>query len=93
VAWGALAELKQDRLVTETAGPGEAPVTREVSPEGHEVAERLIATRRAAIAELCEGWPSEENPDLAALLTRLARELLRQAPDREPASAAAAAPA
>jgi EmrB/QacA subfamily drug resistance transporter len=89
VAWGALTELKRDRLVVETGGSNGAPAMREVTPEGHEVAERLIATRRAAIAELCEGWPSEENPDLAALLTRLARELLRQAPDREPAPAPA----
>jgi EmrB/QacA subfamily drug resistance transporter len=89
VAWGALDELKRDRLVVETAASDGQPVAREVTPEGHDVAERLIATRRAAIAELCEGWPSEENPDLAALLTRLARELLRQAPERQPAAAAA----
>jgi EmrB/QacA subfamily drug resistance transporter len=89
VAWDALEELKRNRLVVETAGSNGAPVAREVTPEGHEAAERLIATRRAAIAELCEGWPSDENPDLAALLTRLARELLRQAPDREPVRAPA----
>ncbi len=88
VGWGALGELKRRGLVLEIAGPdGEAP-TREVTAEGHATAERLIATRRAAIAELCEGWPADENPDLSALLTRLARELLRQAPVPEPAAAA-----
>ena len=44
--------------------------------------ERLIATRRAAIAELCKDWSPEENDDLSSLLTRLARDLLRESPVR-----------
>jgi hypothetical protein len=80
VAWSALRELVGHRMVLEGAATdGEQP-PRTVTPEGHEVAERLIATRRAAIAELCQEWPSDENPDLSALMTRLARDLLRQAP-------------
>jgi DNA-binding MarR family transcriptional regulator len=59
-------------------------VTREVTPEGEQIAERLVAVRRAALAQLCDGWAPEQNEDLAGLLTRLARELLREAPAREP---------
>jgi EmrB/QacA subfamily drug resistance transporter len=91
VAWHALGELVGQKLVAESAaGDGEQPA-RTVTAQGHEVAERLIATRRAAIAELCQEWDSEENPDLSALLTRLARDLLRQASAREPEPSPAAA--
>ena len=42
-----------------------------------------MATRKAALAELCEQWSPDENPDLSEMLTRLARELLREAPRPE----------
>ena len=58
---------------------------REVTANGDEIVERLITARRNAIAELCDGWSPEDNEDLSSLLTRLARELLREAPAR-PAS-------
>jgi DNA-binding MarR family transcriptional regulator len=51
-----------------------------VTPAGEEIIERLIAARRAAIAELCDGWSPDDNEDLSNLLTRLARELLRESP-------------
>ena len=84
VGWKALSELEDRRLVLEAPGQEGEPVTREVTPEGEEIAERLVAERRAALAQLCDGWAPEQNEDLAGLLTRLARELLSEAPAREP---------
>jgi EmrB/QacA subfamily drug resistance transporter len=51
---------------------------RTVTPAGDQTAEKLIAERRASLARVCEGWAPEENADLAALLTRLARDLARE---------------
>ncbi len=83
VGWEAFAQLRDRGLVLESsAGDGE-PVSREVTAEGERIAERLIAERRAAIAQLCGGWSPDENQDLAGLLTRLARELLSEAPPVE----------
>jgi EmrB/QacA subfamily drug resistance transporter len=84
VGWSALVGLKDRDLVLErSASAGEAP-TRQVTPLGEEIVAKLIATRQAALAELCDGWSPEENVDLAGLLTRLARELLAEAPRVEP---------
>ncbi len=84
VAWGALAELRERGLMVETgAGAGE-PASRVVTAEGAQIADRLIAERRAAIAHLCPHWSPEKNQDLAGLLTRLARELLSEAPPLAP---------
>jgi EmrB/QacA subfamily drug resistance transporter len=55
---------------------------------GNEVADRLVAERRASLERLCEGWPAD-HPDLAGLLTRLAHEIQ---PDR-PANVSAVAAA
>ncbi len=49
-----------------------------VTDAGQAVAERLIAERHASLERLAEGWPTD-HPDLAGVLTRLAREL---EPDR-----------
>jgi EmrB/QacA subfamily drug resistance transporter len=69
-----LQELLDRGLITVTAGENGAPL-RTPTPEGAELAERLIAERRATLARLCEGWSPDEHPDLAGLLTRMAREL------------------
>jgi DNA-binding MarR family transcriptional regulator len=82
VAWPALTDLRDRGLVIERPATDGQPVIREVTTPGEEVVERLIAARRTAIAELCEGWSPEDNEDLSSLLTRLARELLREAPAR-----------
>jgi DNA-binding MarR family transcriptional regulator len=82
VAWPALTDLTDRGLVVERPPVDGQPVIREVTAPGEEIVERLITARRAAIAELCEGWSPEENEDLSGLLTRLARELLRDAPAR-----------
>jgi EmrB/QacA subfamily drug resistance transporter len=83
VGWSALSELRDRRLILETSPRDGDVVSREVTSDGEEIAERLVATRRAALAQLCEGWSPEQNQDLGGLLTRLARELLREAPAPE----------
>ena len=55
---------------------------RTPTPEGEEIAQRLIEERRASLARLCEGWSPDQNADLAGLLTRLARELAADPPRR-----------
>ena len=83
VAWPALTELRDRGLVLEHPAVDGQPALREVTANGEEIVERLITARRNAIAELCDGWSPEDNEDLSSLLTRLARELLRDAPARQ----------
>ncbi len=47
----------------------------QVTPEGHETAQRLLAARRDALARLLGGWEPERHTEVAALLSRLAEEL------------------
>jgi EmrB/QacA subfamily drug resistance transporter len=70
-------ELTERALIT-TAADDPGTITG-VTSDGDEIAERLLAERRASIARLCEGW-STDDPDLAGLLTRLAREVGREPP-------------
>ena len=70
-------------FVVEHAAGDAQPLTREVTEPGGKVVQQLVATRKAALAELCEQWSPDEHPDLSEMLTRLARELLRQAPRPE----------
>jgi EmrB/QacA subfamily drug resistance transporter len=51
---------------------------RTVTPAGQDAAEKLVAERRASLARVCAGWAPDDNPDLAALLTHLARDLARE---------------
>ncbi|MGZ4266263.1 MAG: hypothetical protein ACXVS6_19355 [Solirubrobacteraceae bacterium] len=83
VAWPALTDLRDRGLVVERPGSDGGAVIREVTATGEEVVERLVTARRAAIAELCDGWSPDDNEDLSSLLTRLARELLREAPVKQ----------
>jgi EmrB/QacA subfamily drug resistance transporter len=82
-------ELIARGLVTmsdEPAGDaGGEPELTGLTDDGREIAARLMAERRASLERLCAGW-STDNPDLAGLLTRLAREVGRE-PDRELAGA------
>jgi hypothetical protein len=48
------------------------------TPQGEEIVEKLVAERRASLSRLCDGWSPEQHPDLAGLLTRLARELVSE---------------
>jgi EmrB/QacA subfamily drug resistance transporter len=84
VGWKALSELRDRGLVLEGPQRDGERRAHEVTLEGEQTAERLVAERRAALAELCDGWAPDQNQDLADLLTRLARELLREAPAPEP---------
>jgi DNA-binding MarR family transcriptional regulator len=60
-----------------------------VTEAGHQIAEKLIAERTASLERLVEGWSPDQHPDLAGLLTRMARELQRDAPTETAAPAAA----
>jgi DNA-binding MarR family transcriptional regulator len=51
-----------------------------VTDSGHQVAAKLIAERRAVLERLVDGWAPDDHPDLAGLLTRLAREIQRDPP-------------
>jgi DNA-binding MarR family transcriptional regulator len=74
----ALRELEAAQLVTPVTSPGDVGSHRSVSPTGLAIAERLVAARRESLAALCAHWEPDENPDLAALLTALAHELVRE---------------
>jgi hypothetical protein len=60
-----------------------------VTDAGREVAEKLIAERTASLERLVEGWAPEQHPDLALLLTRMARELQQETPVETPVPAPA----
>jgi DNA-binding MarR family transcriptional regulator len=72
----ALRELDGRSLLARdpAAGNGRGRIVG-LTPEGNEIATRLVAERRASLARLCDGWSPDTNDELAALLTRLAREL------------------
>ncbi len=74
VAQRGLAELLNRGLITVTENDDGSEL-RAPTLEGDEIAQRLIDERRASLARLCEGWSPEQHPDLAGLLTRMAREL------------------
>jgi hypothetical protein len=67
----ALAQLRERTLVTDgrLTGDGEATYAR------------LLEARREGLCELLEGWAPEEHDEVMALLERLARDLVTEAPD------------
>jgi len=69
------------------AGEGRGPMIG-VTPEGAEIAGRLVDERRASLARLCAEWAPDEHPDLAGMLSQLAQELAGE-PDAEMAGAPA----
>jgi EmrB/QacA subfamily drug resistance transporter len=75
----ALAELRGRGLISEPAAGGA------LTSEGCAVYSRLAVARRARLAELFSEWPEEKHEELAALLRRLAREIV---PDAQAAPAA-----
>jgi EmrB/QacA subfamily drug resistance transporter len=82
----ALEELRGRGLIA--AADSGLPLT----PEGEEIAARLIASRRATLERLCGDWSPEKSAELTGLITRLARELAGDPDDhdvRTPAPAAA----
>jgi EmrB/QacA subfamily drug resistance transporter len=62
-------------------GPSEAIALTEA---GRDALERLVAARRERLAELLDGWSPESEADLAALLTRMARDVVVDHPDGAP---------
>jgi DNA-binding MarR family transcriptional regulator len=62
-----------------TTQDGGEPSVR-VSPEGRSAVEWLVTARRQGLAEWLEGWSPEQHEEVARLLRRLARELLRDDP-------------
>jgi hypothetical protein len=85
VADHALAELRGRGLVLDGDGDGQR-----LGGDAEELVRRLVAERRASLARLLEGWAPDQYEDLAALLTRLAHELVRESPPRaEPVPRAA----
>jgi EmrB/QacA subfamily drug resistance transporter len=73
----ALARLVAGGLVDEPAGPAGAHAP---TPAGRAILERLVAARRARLCEYLEGWSPEQHDELAALLSRLARDVATGAP-------------
>jgi EmrB/QacA subfamily drug resistance transporter len=73
-----IAELRERGYVD---GPADAVV---LTADGHEVLERLVAARRERLAELLDGWSPEAEADLAALLSRMARDVVADHPDGAP---------
>ena len=75
------ARLGELRDLGYVEGPSEAIV---LSVTGRDALERLVAARRERLAELLDGWSPEREADLAALLSRLARDVVVDHPDGAP---------
>lgn len=65
----------------------------EITDPGRAVAERLFAARREGLAEHVHGWSPEDHPELADVLTRLARASLGDDADGDTMRGATAATA
>ena len=77
----ALAQLRERGLVADGRLTGEGDVTYA----------RVLDARREGLCELLEGWAPEKHDDVMALLERLARDLVTEAPDVRPRPVAAVA--
>jgi len=84
------ARIGELREVGYVEGPGDAVV---LTAAGRDALDRLVAARRARLAELLEGWSPEREAELAALLTRMASDTVVDHPDGAPRGAEAAATA
>jgi hypothetical protein len=76
----ATAAALQELATSEYVTLDDAGAVMAVTDAGHQVAQKLIAERTASLERLVEGWSPDDHPDLAVLLTRMARELQRDAP-------------
>jgi EmrB/QacA subfamily drug resistance transporter len=72
----ALADLRGRKLIAEASAGDGGPPRHELTDAGCEVFDRLATARRARLAELFADWPAERHEELAALVRRLARELV-----------------
>jgi MFS family permease len=71
-----LAQVEARGLVSETAEDGRLLLT----DAGQLTLDRLVTARREGLAELLSDWSPEQHEELAGLLSRLARELVADAP-------------
>jgi EmrB/QacA subfamily drug resistance transporter len=55
-----------------------------LTASGRDVLDRLVAARRERLGELLEGWSPETEAELAALLSRMARDVVADHPDSAP---------
>jgi len=85
----ALADLYDRGLVVETTLADRQTIRRELTPAGGEVLGRLVAARRARLAELFGDYAPGRHEQVADTLVRVARELV---PDVRPGAVAGAAP-
>ncbi|MFL6114072.1 MAG: MFS transporter [Catenulispora sp.] len=72
-------------LVSVSDGTGQPRHERpQLTADGHRAVDRLLAARRAGLAELLDGWSPDEHAELCALIDRLTAELLddEDAPER-----------
>ena len=86
----ALVELRLRELVVEEVGADGRVARRPLTGAGCEVCGRLVEARRARLAELFGDWPPERREELAAALSRLARELVPEVTGEHPVVRAAA---
>lgn len=84
-----LAELAERGLTASERGADGGQPSISLTPPGSEVLGRLVEARRAQLAELFAEWEPEEHERVAALLNRLARELV---PEARPGGAAGERP-
>ena len=84
----ALQELAERKLLADPRADEISEGVHALTPAGVEIAQRLVAERRASLARLCDGWAPEQHADLAGFLTRLANEL-EQEPSAEIGAAVA----
>ena len=90
VAFGEPAARPAAGIPDETGVPGGPPTDANgrvtLTAEGQAAAERLVTARRDALSDLVKDWDPEHHAELAAMLTRLARQLA-EGPAPVPAAA------
>jgi EmrB/QacA subfamily drug resistance transporter len=75
-------ELRERGLIAGEAGHAE------LTPEGREQTERVVKARRDALLDALADGGADRDPQLEALLQRLARELCGEPPSKEPVASA-----
>jgi hypothetical protein len=60
----------------------------DLTAAGHAAHDRIVEGRRGALAELAEGWGAEREPEVAALLDRLAHAFVSEIPSPRMAAGA-----
>jgi DNA-binding MarR family transcriptional regulator len=74
-----LAELGERGLIEERAASDSGVASLVLTSAGQDVLERLVAARRAQLAELFAEWGPEKHERIVKMLNRLARDLVPEA--------------